>query len=185
MSALEPPSQLRTPLQVPESISGVEAVQAIRTPARISYTYTPGTALSTYLRAMKNKQILGDICPSSGQVFVPPRGISPVAGTLTDGFVELPHRGYVESFCVTRVPLPSRPELNPPFVSGWIHLDGASIGFLGLVLEVEPEEVRIGMRVEAIWKPDAELQESAENIVGWRPTGEPDQELTSFEGVGT
>ena len=172
-------------LQLPDSLDGVEQVQSIRTPARISYTYTPGTALSTYLRAMKEKRILGDVCPSTGQVFVPPRGISPMAGALTDGFVELADRGYVESFCVTRVPLPSRPDLDPPFVSAWILLEGASVGFLGLVLDIAPEDVRIGLRVEAIWKADDELTESAENIIGWRPTGEPDHEITSYEGVGT
>jgi uncharacterized OB-fold protein len=184
MSALDPPAALSAEIQIPDSLVGIEPVQSIRAPARISYTYTPGTALSTYLRAMKEKRILGDRCPKSGQVFVPPRGISPIAGALTDGFVELAHTGYVESFCVTRVPLPSRPELSPPFVSAWILLDGASVGFLGLVVEIEPEDVRIGLKVEVIWKPDDELQESAENILGWRPTGEPDQEITSFEGVG-
>lgn len=185
MAALDPPAALSQPVRVPDALTEVEAVQAIRAPARISYTYTPGNALSTYLRAMKEKRILGDRCPKTGQVFVPPRGISPVAGAPTDGFVELPDRGYVESFCVTRVPLPSRPDLDPPFVSAWILLDGASVGFLGLVLEIEPEDVRLGLRVEAIWKPDDELQQSAENILGWRPTGEPDHEITSFEGVGT
>ena len=185
MTALEPPAALSAPVQLPDALVGVEPVQSIRTPARIEYTYTPGTALSTYLRAMKEKRILGDRCPKTGQVFVPPRGISPVAGALTDGFVELADRGYVESFCVTRVPLPSRPDLDPPFVSAWILLDGASVGSLGLVLGLDPEEVRIGLRVEAIWKPDDELEESAENILGWRPTGEPDQEIKSFEGVGT
>jgi uncharacterized OB-fold protein len=182
---IEPPAALAAEVQLPESLAGVEPVQSIRAPARITYTYTPGTALSTYLRAMGEKRILGDVCPATGQVFVPPRGISPLAGAPTVGFVELADRGYVESFCITRVPLPSRPDLDPPFVSGWILLDGASVGFLGLVLEIDPEDVRIGLQVEAMWKPDDELAESAENILGWRPTGEPDHEITSYEGVGT
>ena len=185
MTNLEPPAALAAPVQLPDDLVGVEPVQAIRAPASIAYTYTPGTALSTYLRAMKEKRILGDVCPVTGQVFVPPRGISPMAGALTDGFVDLADRGYVESFCVTRVPLPSRPELDPPFVSAWVLLDGASVGFLGLVMGIEPDEVKIGLRVEAIWKPDDELVESAENILGWRPTGEPDHEVKSYEGVGT
>jgi hypothetical protein len=30
------------------------------------------------------------------------------------------------------------------------------------------------MRVRAVWKPDDELGATAENILHWEPTGEPD-----------
>ena len=53
--------------------SDVEQIQSVRTPIRMEYTYTPGRALSQYLRAMKDKRILGDKCPETGEVSVPPR----------------------------------------------------------------------------------------------------------------
>jgi hypothetical protein len=59
-------------------------------------------------------------------------------------------------------------------VSAWIHLDGADIGFLGLVAGCAAADVRIGMRVRAVWKPDDELGATAENVLYWEPTGEPD-----------
>jgi len=37
------------------------------------------------------------------------------------------------------------------------------------------------MRVEAVWKPDDEIGMTAENILYWRPTGEPD---LPFEEAG-
>ena len=165
--------------------AGVEEVRSVRTPIRMEYTYTPGRALSQYLRAMKDRRILGDQCPETGQVFVPPRGVSSIAGkaTLPD-LVELPDTGYIESFNITRVPIKMRPDLTPPYVSAWIVLDGASVGFMGLGMNVEPEDVRVGMRVRAVWKPDDELEMSAQNILGWDPTGEPDEVIDDYSRVG-
>lgn len=179
-----PPAALAEPVRLPAALAGVEPVRAVRTPIRLTYTYTPGRALSAYLRAMADKRILGDVCPVTGQVFVPPRGVSPVAGVATTELVELADTGYVESFNVTRVPIATRPDLEPPYVSAWIVLDGASVGFLGLVTGVEPEAVRMGMRVRARWKPDDQLEASATNILGWEPTGEPDVVITDYARVG-
>ncbi|MFT5203029.1 MAG: putative OB-fold protein [Candidatus Aldehydirespiratoraceae bacterium] len=178
------PAGLDVAVTVPDSIANVERVQSVRTPIRIEYTYTPGKALSTYLRGMKEKKILAERCPQTGQVFVPPRGVSPVAGIPTEGPVELPDTGYVESFNITRVPIASRPELEPPYCSAWILLDGASVGFMGLVINIEPESVKLGTRVRAVWKPDDELEMSATNILGWEPTGEPDVDIPDIETIG-
>lgn len=178
------PAGLDVEITLPDSIAGVEQVQSVRTPIRIEYTYTPGKALSTYLRGMKDKKILAERCPQTGQVFVPPRGVSPVAGILTEGPIELPDVGYVESFNITRVPIGMRPDLEPPYCSAWIVLDGASVGFMGLVINCEPESVRLGTRVRAVWKPDDELEMSATNILGWEPTGEPDVVIPDIETIG-
>ena len=181
---LAPPAALAAEVVLPPSIAGADPVQSVCTPIRLSYTYTPGRALSRYLRAMADKRILGERCPATGQVFVPPRGVSPLAGTATQEVVELPDVGYVESFNITRVPIERRPDLKPPYCSAWIVLDGASVGFLGVVIDIAPEEVRIGMRVRAVWKPDDELETSAANIDGWEPTGEPDEVITDYERIG-
>lgn len=170
---------------LPPRLQGVEPVRRVRTPLRLTYQATPGHHMSAYLRAMKRKVILGERCPLTGQVSVPPRGVTPTSGLPSTELVELPDRGHVESFCVTRVPIPGRDDLTLPYVSAWIVLDGASVGFLGLVTGIDPEEVRIGLRVRAVWKPDDELGETAENVLGWEPTGEPDVVITDFERVGT
>jgi len=165
-------------------VEPAEPVQSVRTPIRLEYEYTPGAGLSAYLRAIKDKRILGDKCPVTGQVFVPPRGVSPVAGVRTTELVELPDTGYVESFNITRVPIRGRDDLHPPYCSAWIVLDGASVGFMGLVSGIDADDVRIGLRVKAHWKPDDELEMSATNILWWEPTGEPDVVVHDFERVG-
>lgn len=182
---LASPAALSGDVTLPPVVAAAdEPVQSVCTPIRLSYTYTPGRALSRYLRAMADRRILGERCGVTGQVFVPPRGVSPLAGTATAGVVELPDTGYVDSFNVTRVPIERRPDLKPPYCSAWVVLDGASVGFMGLVINIAPEDVRIGMRVKAVWKPDDELETSAANILGWEPTGEPDEVIDDYERLG-
>ena len=161
-------------ISIPESLRDVEPVQSIRTPIRMEYTYTPGVAAQAYLKSFADKKILGGVSPVDGAVFVPPRGVDPRHGVATTDYVELAHTGHVGSFCVTKVPIPGRDDLRLPYISAWIFLDGANIGFLSLVGEIDPAECRIGLRVEAVWKDDDQLGKTAENIRWWRPTGEPD-----------
>ncbi len=94
------------PVSLPERLQGVEAVQSVRTPFRLEYRASSGHHMAAFLRAMKEKTILGERCPTTGQVFVPPRGVTPTSGLATTELVELPDTGYVESFCITRVPIP-------------------------------------------------------------------------------
>jgi len=138
------------------------------------YDFVPSAAAQAYLRAYAEKRILGHRSPVDGAVFVPPRGVDPRHGTAIDETVDLADTGHVGNFCVTHLPIPGREDLEVPYVSAWIHLDGADIGFLGLVAGCATEEVRIGMRVRAVWKPDEQLGPTAENVLYWEPSGEPD-----------
>lgn len=171
---LATPSALDQPVTLPASIADVELVQSVRTPIRMTYDFVPGEAAQEYLKAFADKRILGHVSPVDGAVFTPPRGVDPRHGVATSESVDLAHTGHIGSFCITRVPIPRREDLSPPYVSAWIFLDGANVGFLGLVAGIDAAEVRIGMRVEAVWVEDAELGQTAENIRYWRPTGEPD-----------
>ena len=156
-----------------EPVSG-EPVRSIRTPIRLEYDFIPSAAAQEYLHAYAEKRILGNRSPIDGAVFVPPRGVDPRHGVEATEMVDLAHTGHVGNFCVTHLPIPGRSDLPTPYVSAWIHLDGADIGFLGLVSGCDLDEVRIGMRVRAVWKPDDELGATAENVRYWEPTGEPD-----------
>ena len=151
-----------------------EPVRSVQTPIRLDYDFIPSAAAQEYLHAYATKRILGNRSPVDGAVFVPPRGIDPRHGVVADEMVELADTGHVGNFCVTHLPIPGRNDLDTPYVSAWIHLDGADVGFLGLVAGCEVNEVRIGMRVKAVWKPDEELGPTAENFLYWEPTGEPD-----------
>jgi uncharacterized OB-fold protein len=113
-------------------------------------------------------------------VYVPPRGACPVDGVPTAEEVELPDTGIVTTFCVVNVPFLGQ-RIEIPYVSAYILLDGADIGFLHLIQGIPADQVRMGMRVKAVWKPREQWGTTVENITHFEPTGEPDADYETFK----
>ncbi|HEY8526162.1 MAG TPA: Zn-ribbon domain-containing OB-fold protein [Acidimicrobiales bacterium] len=168
-----------TGLVLPERLRDVEPVRRIRTPARLEYNFTAGQATSRFLRGIATKRILGERCPECGKVYVPPRGSCPTDGVPTSEQVELPHTGTVTTFCVVNVQFYGQ-AIEVPYVCATVLLDGADIGLFGLVQEIPFDQVRMGLRVEAVWVDDAELTTNLSSIRYWRPTGEPDAAYETY-----
>jgi uncharacterized protein len=154
------------------------AVTIVDTPITLHYSYTPGVASSRFLRSVEQGKIMGQRCPRCLKVYVPPRGACSMCGVATDEEVTLTGKGTVCTFCVTRIPSPG---LEAPYVSAWIRLDGADITSMFLVQECAPEDVRLGMRVEAVWVDEGERTPNLSNIRYFRPSGEPDADYETYK----
>jgi uncharacterized protein len=157
-----------------------EAVTGIVTPVELDYLYAASPEESAFYRGLQEGRILGQRCPSCGKVYVPPRSACPADGTPTDEEVELPDKGTITTFCIVNVPFLGQ-RITPPYVSAYVLLDGADIAFLHLILDVPADEVRMGMRVQAVWKPPEEWGTTIENISHFRPTGEPDADYETYK----
>jgi len=116
-------------------------------------------------------------CPSCSKVYVPPRGSCPTCGVPTKEQVELAGTGIVTTFCVVNIPFAGQ-AVECPYVSASILLDGADIPLFSLIQEIPFDQVRMGLRVEAVWAD--ELRPTLESIKYFKPTGEPDAEFESF-----
>lgn len=149
-----------------------DPVRSIRTPIALEYRYTPGLAPSRFLRAVAAGRLIGQRCPVCRKVYIPARGSCPTDGVPTEEEVELPDRGTVTTFCVVNVPFAGH-AIEMPYVAASIQLDGADIAFQHLLQEIAADQVRIGMRVQAVWKPPEEWGPSLENIRHFRPLTEP------------
>ena len=156
-----------------------QPVTMITTPIRLHYQHSASAEESRYLRALGQGKIVAQRCPSCGKVYVPPRGACPTCGVPTTTDVELPDSGIVTTFCVVNVPFQGQ-RLPSPYVAASVLLDGADIAFQHLILGCEPDQVRMGMRVRAVWKPPAEWGTTSENISHFEPTGEPDAPYESY-----
>ena len=150
-----------------------DRIETIVTPIGLDYEYTAGAASSVFLHGLKQGHLIGQACSECGKVYVPPRGACPRCGVPTEGRVRVKDTGTVETFTVVHIPIPGS-ELKPPFVSAIIKLDGADQTTMHLVGGCDPREVRVGMRVKASWKPEAEWEYSFANIRWFEPSGEPD-----------
>lgn len=158
-----------------------EPLDMIVTPIRLDYEYSVSESESKFLTAVEEGRLVGQKCPACGKVYIPARGSCPTDGVFLREFVDLPPRGIVTTFCVVNVPFLGQ-KIEPPYVAAYVLLDGADIAFQHLILGCPADEVRMGMRIEAVWKPREEWTTSMENIDHFRPTGEPDAEYEAFAG---
>jgi uncharacterized protein len=156
-----------------------EPVKYIDAVVHLPYHYVAGDYRARYLAALKDRKILGSKCAASGKVFVMPVVASPESFAPCDTFVEVADRGTITTFCIVNIPVIGR-DLEIPYVAASVALDGADISIFALILECPPPDVRMGMRVEAVWKPDGERRGDHEDILHFRPTGEPDAPFDSF-----
>ena len=156
-----------------------EPVAMITTPVRLHYEHTVSPGESEFLRGLAAGRLLGQRCPSCGKVYIPPRAACPTDGVPTAEEVELPDTGTVTTFCVVNVPFRGQ-RVPTPYAAAAIVLDGADIPFQHLILGCEPDQVRMGMRVAAVWKPREQWGTTVENIDHFRPTGEPDAPYESY-----
>lgn len=134
------------------------------------YAWDTGVAVSQYLRGLKQGKILARQCRKCRRVLVPPRMFCEQDFRPTDRWVEVQDTGRVNTFSICWVRWDMEP-LKIPEIPAVIEIDGASpgIGFMHKLGEVDPDQVRVGMEVEAVWKPAGEREGSILDIKYFRP----------------
>ncbi|HYX80436.1 MAG TPA: Zn-ribbon domain-containing OB-fold protein [Actinomycetota bacterium] len=147
------------------------AVGAVEHAVDARYAWDAGVAVSRFLDGLREGRILGRRCRVCGRVLVPPRMFCERDFRETDDWVEVEITGVVETFSICHVSWDMRP-LDPPEVPAVIAIDGSDGGFLHLLGDVAPEDVRVGMAVEAVWRPDAERTGSILDIAHFRPAAQ-------------
>jgi uncharacterized OB-fold protein len=150
------------------------------TPSAIEIQHTASLPESTFLRGLEEGKLLGARSGKNGKVYFPAREADPATGQPLDEFIELTDKGTVTTFAIINIPFAGQ-RIKPPYVAAYVLLDGADIPFLHLILEIEAADVRMGMRVEAVWKPRDEWGLGIDNIDYFRPTGEPDADYDSYK----
>jgi len=161
-----------------------DPVTIVSTPVSLTIQHTASHEESVYLRAIANGKLLGARTHGDGtkpgKVYFPPHGADPATGQPTTEFIELPDKGTVTTFAIINIPFEGQ-RIKPPYVAAYVLLDGADIPFLHLVADIDAHEVRMGMRVQAVWRPREEWDFGIDNIEYFRPTGEPDADYDTYK----
>jgi uncharacterized OB-fold protein len=157
-----------------------EPVTVQVTPSSIEIQHTASLPESAFLRGLEDGKLLGARSGDTGKVYFPPKEADPATGLELDRFVELPDKGTITTFAVINIPFAGQ-RIKPPYVAAYVLLDGADIPFLHLIQEIDAAEVRMGMRVEAVWKPREEWGLGIDNIEYFKPTGEPDADYDTYK----
>ena len=126
----------------------------------LQYAWDNGVAIGRYLAELKNGVIMGKRCNQCDRILVPPRLFCETCWRPTGPWTPVADTGTILTFVVSHVNWDaSRVEpglrYHTPAV---IELDGAGKdqGILHLVDEIEPDELKIGQRVKAVWLPPEE-----------------------------
>jgi uncharacterized OB-fold protein len=159
---------------------GAPEVTGIVSPVNLAYDYAASPEESKFFRGLAEGKLIGQRCPVCQKVYIPPRGACPVDGVPTAEEIVLPDHGTVTTYCVVNVPFQGQ-TIPIPYVSAYVLLDGADIAFLHLILDIDAADVRMGMRVEAVWKPREEWTTNLDNIRYFRPSGEPDADYDTYK----
>jgi len=157
-----------------------DPVSIIETPISLTIQHSASQPESAYLRALQEGKLLGARTGETGKVYFPAREADPATGLALDNYVELPDKGTVTTFAIINIPFAGQ-RIKPPYVAAYVLLDGADIPFLHLVTDIDASEVRMGMRVEAVWRPREEWGLGIDNISHFRPTGEPDADYDTYK----
>ncbi len=157
-----------------------EPVTIIQTHVRLDYTYAAGRASRRFLEGIAKRLILGQRCASCESVYVPARGSCPRCAVPTEESVEVSDKGTVTTYCIVRIPSENL-SIDPPFACVHVLLDGADIPMMHVLSGSALEDIRMGMRVQAHWVPDAELGRTLLSIQYFEPLDEPDTPFESYK----
>ncbi|MEE8471434.1 MAG: Zn-ribbon domain-containing OB-fold protein [Dehalococcoidia bacterium] len=116
-------------------------------------TGATGTKFLSEIR--DNKKIMGIKCPSCGKVHVPPRLHCPACFVRMSEWVELSGKGTLSTYTIVRYKESYMPK-EPPYAYGVIQMDGADTGLTHLLGEVDLDKIKVGMRLEPVFKEERE-----------------------------
>jgi uncharacterized OB-fold protein len=135
-------------------------VLSMRDKPNLKYAWDNGVALGRYLDELKNGRIIGKRCNGCKRVLVPPRLFCEICWRPTDEWSYVKDTGTILTSVVSHVnwdasSVKKGHRYHTPAV---IELDGAGKdqGILHLIDEIEPYDIKIGMRVKAVWQKPAD-----------------------------
>ncbi len=131
--------------------------------------YSAGAVGSRFLIQLRDrKKILGTKCTTCNRVYVPARSICKDCFGQLKQWVEVSDKGTLLTYTICNEPNSMQPA-ETPLAYGIVQLDGADTGFVHMLGEVEPEQLRIGMRVQAVFREEREA--SILDIRYFKPLG--------------
>ncbi len=118
---------------------------------KVPYSWQAGETASYFLTQLRDEMtIWGKQCNKCGKVLVPPRKSCPFCFIDTAEWIQLSGEGIVETFTVVKRDTSIQP-VKAPFAYAVIRLNGSDTGLVHILGEVEPDDIREGMRVKAVF----------------------------------
>jgi len=126
----------------------------------VQYELAYGPTWTKFMEGLTQEKILGSRCSECGRVLVPARSYCPRCFIELNDFIEVSQQGTLMGWVLTDYEYYGMPT-KPPFLSGFIKLDGTDCNFLHLIggidlsdAEAVRRKVKNGMKVKAVWNKE-------------------------------
>jgi uncharacterized protein len=171
-----------------------EKVAFMQQMVNLDYKIVTSPVHKRFDKLMREGRIIGQKCPSCGLVYVPPKGFCALCSVVMaeKDEVDIKDTGTVTSFTViTPIQYQGQKE-KEEYALASLVLDGADSSIGQQRIEGIPHnEVRMGMRVKAVWAtPEERAGEEGGGMRGWgltgavkhwEPSGEPDAPREKYQ----
>ncbi len=133
----------------------------------VTNRYTYGLAGEKFFRTLKDEgKILGTYCPHCDHTYVPAAVFCERCLGKLDDWIDMGTTGDVVTYTVLNVALDGSPLEKPEIIAFIRFGDGGLIHHLG---EIEPEQVEIGLIVQAVLKTASKRTGSILDIKYFKP----------------
>ncbi len=139
----------------------------------LGYAWDDGVAIGRYLAELKEGRIIARICHECHRIMLPPRMFCELCFRPTDEWTYVEDTGTVNTFSIAYVNWDAsrRGPKEPPLIPAVIEIDGATkgMGIMHMLGEVDPKDIKIGMKVRAVWKKPEERAGAITDILYFKP----------------
>ena len=146
-------------------------VKPITIPAEIQvpYNFSVGLAGSKFLTELRdNGKFMATKCNKCGYTMMPPRIFCEECFEDDVEWVEASNKGAIQTFAVSYFSTEGK-RMKDPWMLAIVKLDKSDGGLMVRLDEVKPNDVKIGMKVEAVLKPKNQRVGSILDIQYFRP----------------
>ncbi len=138
-----------------------------------AFAWDTGVAISRYLAELKKGKIIATRCRECNRIMLPPRLFCELCFITCSEWVYVHDTGVINTFSVCHVHWDASriKEGEKPHLPAVIEIDGASagMGIMHILGEIEPDQIKIGMKVKAVWKPENERTGAITDIKYFKP----------------
>jgi len=139
----------------------------------LAYAWDNGVAIGRYLAELKEGRIIARACHGCRRVMIPPRMFCELCFKPSDEWMYVKDTGVLNTYSIAHVNWDAsrRGPDEPLLIPAVIEIDGASegMGIMHMLGEVEPEMIKIGMKVKAVWKKPEERTGAITDILYFKP----------------
>ena len=130
-------------------------IVANRGMVRADFNFWVGRYLDKFYDNFENKKVVGNKCVKCGAIFVPPRkvcGECNLVIPLEENWVDLPETGTLMNFTATPYRINDRKSRKAKnWILGMVQIDGSNTSIIYKLLNMELEDVKIGIKVKIEW----------------------------------